>query len=853
MADDLKKVGLVFKADGAVNFQKTLKGVNQEIQNNRAAFALAKSEWDESTTATQKLRTQQEYLQNQTESYSRKVNELTNVLEQLNSEENKNEDAIAKTKQQLDNAKTSLNHYQSGLDSTNKKLESGQAELEEYAKSLQKSLDGVDQGIKNNEASFARARSEWTKSTKVTEKLKTEQGFLEKQTADYSDKVDKLKNMLVILQKAEEENKDEIAKKKIELENATESLNNYKKRLDDVNKELKNGKAQLKEYADKLETAGEKMDSAGKKLSGTVTAGIVAAGTASVAAWKQIDGAYDSIAAGTGATGEALQKLTDSFDNVYGEFPTSTEELGGAIADINTRFGFTDETLEDCTTKFLEFARVNNTDVSSAIANVSRYMGDASIDSSEYASVLDSLTAASQASGISVDKLAESCTKYGAPMRAIGFDTQSSIAIFAQWEKAGVNTEIAFSGMKTAISKWSAEGKNAKDEFNNTLESIKSAPDIASATTLAIEAFGKKAGPDLADAIQGGRFSLDEFMKVVEQSGGTLDSTWANMYDGADKAQVAMQNLGAAGAEVGDVLMESAVPILEDISDILQDFCDYWDTLDEDTKEMIIKIDMVAAALGPILIFGGQVASGLGGIIGLISKLMPVITGLFSLLAANPIVLVIAEIVALVAVIVYWWNTSENFRNFWIGLWDGICDTVDRMGENVRNGINDIKDGFKNAWKNIKEDTAELVEKIKDFFDFEWKLPDIKMPHFSAKGDFSWNPLKFPKISVDWYANGGILNRPTVFGMNGSKAMVGGEAGPEAVLPIEKLKLYIRDENQANNATLVAAFMEALQELHMYAENNIFIGDKKIESILTDIVFKKMNEKMKSYNAAKGW
>lgn len=737
MADDLKKVGLVFKADGAVNFQKTLKEVNQEIQNNRAAFALAKSEWDKSTTSVQKLRTQQEYLQNQTDSYSEKVRELTDVLSQLESEENRNEDAIAKTKQQLDNVKTSLNNYKSGLEDVTKKLQSGQAQLEEYA--------------------------------------------------------------------------------------------------------------------NKVNAAGEKMDSAGKKLSGTVTAGIVAAGTASVAAWKQIDGAYDSIAAGTGATGEALQKLNDSFDNVYGEFPTSTEELGGAIADINTRFGFTDERLEDCTTKFLEFARVNNTDVSSAIANVSRYMGDASIDSSEYASVLDSLTAASQASGISVDKLAESCTKYGAPMRALGFDTQSSIAIFAQWEKAGVNTEIAFSGMKTAISKWSAEGKNAKDEFNKTLESIKSAPDIASATTLAIEAFGKKAGPDLADAIQGGRFSLDEFMKVVEQSGGTLDSTWANMYDGADKAQVAMQNLSVAGAEVGDVLMESATPILEDISDILQDFCDYWNTLDEDTKEMIIKIAMVAAALGPILIFGGQVASGLGGIIGLISKLMPVITGLFSLLAANPIVLVIAAIAALVAAFVYLWNTSEDFRNFWIGLWDGICDTVDQMGENVRNAINDIKDGFKNAWKNIKEDTAKLVEKIKGFFDFEWKLPHIKLPHFSAKGDFSWNPLKFPKISVDWYANGGILNSPTVFGMNGSKAMVGGEAGPEAVLPIEKLKLYIRDENQANNATLVAAFVEALQELHMCAENNIFIGDKKIESILTDIVFKKMNEKMKSYNAAKGW
>ena len=53
-------------------------------------------------------------------------------------------------------------------------------------------------------------------------------------------------------------------------------------------------------------------------------------------------------------------------------------------------------------------------------------------------------------------------------MRALGFDTASSIAVFSQWEKCGVNTEIAFSGMKKAISTWSAEGKDARVEFQKT-------------------------------------------------------------------------------------------------------------------------------------------------------------------------------------------------------------------------------------------------------------------------------------------------------------------------------------------------------------------------------------------------
>lgn len=83
-----------------------------------------------------------------------------------------------------------------------------------------------------------------------------------------------------------------------------------------------------------------------------------------------------------------------------------------------------------------------------AVQLVSRAMGDAGIEADDYGTLLDQLAVAAQASGISVDTLTSYITKYGAPMRALGFDTASSIAIFSQWEKCGVNTEIAFSGMK---------------------------------------------------------------------------------------------------------------------------------------------------------------------------------------------------------------------------------------------------------------------------------------------------------------------------------------------------------------------------------------------------------------------
>ncbi|WP_339501350.1 phage tail tape measure protein, partial [Pseudomonas canadensis] len=155
-----------------------------------------------------------------------------------------------------------------------------------------------------------------------------------------------------------------------------------------------------------------------------------------------------------------------------------------------------------------------------------RAMGDAGIEADEYQSVLDMVAKAAQASGISVDTLADSITKYGAPMRAMGFEMKESIALFSQWEKSGVNTEIAFSGLKKAISNWGKAGKDPREEFKKTLAEIERTPDIASATSLAIEAFGAKAGPDLADAIKGGRFSYQEFLKTIEDSQGTVNQTF---------------------------------------------------------------------------------------------------------------------------------------------------------------------------------------------------------------------------------------------------------------------------------------------------------------------------------------
>lgn len=614
MADDLKKVGLVFKADGTADFAKSLKTINSLTQENYSSFKLAKSQWDSSTKSMDKLRDTQRYLSSQTDAYTAKVDTLKEELKNLENAENRNEKAISDKKNALNNAQA--------------------------------------------------------------------------------------------------------------------TLNNYKKGLDEVNGKLKSGSAQIEEYAKKIENFGSKTKEVGGSLNKNITAPIAAAGTAAYAAWMSVDEAYDNIAVGTGATGDALSKLQESFDNVFAKAPFDAMDISNPLADLNTRFGFTGKVLEDASEKFLRFASVNKTDVSNAVALVSRAMGDAGIPAEEYTSVLDALTTASQASGISIDALTGNITKYGAPMRALGYTTEESIAIFASWEKAGVNTEIAFSGMKKAISNFSAEGKDAKVEFKKTLEEIAKCPDIASATTKAIEVFGTKAGPDLADAIKGGRFEFEEMLKLVESSSGQLDASFEATMDPADKAKVALNNLTLAGAALGDVIQSALGPVFESLADILKDFTEWFKNLNPEIRQTIVFVGGIIAAVGPLLVLIGALAGPISTALGLFAKFKLALfgtaeqAGMMGTMVSGltgPILAVIGIIALVTAALIDLYNNNEEFRKNVNDMISNLIEILQTLWNSflypILTAVKDVLlDIWNNAilpvWETVKNCIADIIAKL---------------------------------------------------------------------------------------------------------------------------------------------
>ena len=122
----------------------------------------------------------------------------------------------------------------------------------------------------------------------------------------------------------------------------------------------------------------------------------------------------------------------------------------------------------------------------------------------------------------------------------------------------------------------------------------------------------------------------------------------------------------------------------------------------------------------------------------------------------------------------------ESFAN----LKEGIASRVEAIKSSVAEKFNAIKQKILTPIQNAKDKVKELVDKIRSFFNFKWSLPKLKMPHLKITGEFSISPPSVPKFSVDWYARGGVFDKPTLFTSGGRLGGLG-EAGAEAIVPLE--------------------------------------------------------------------
>ncbi|HUU35012.1 MAG TPA: hypothetical protein VMW48_13190, partial [Vicinamibacterales bacterium] len=169
----------------------------------------------------------------------------------------------------------------------------------------------------------------------------------------------------------------------------------------------------------------------------------------------------------------------------------------------------------------------------------------------------DYLFRASQATGISIDKLATSMVQFGAPLRNIGFELEDSAALLAKWEKEGVNTELALGGLKIALGEFAKEGTDAKTGLEDLIEQITNAETAAEAMALGVTKFGSRAGPDMVAAIREGRFEFADFTEELK----TGDETIASATEDTE-------GFGEAFKKLKNQISVAVGPIVEDFAGI---------------------------------------------------------------------------------------------------------------------------------------------------------------------------------------------------------------------------------------------------------------------------------------------
>ncbi|WP_124058476.1 phage tail tape measure protein [Vaginisenegalia massiliensis] len=817
-------------------FTSGISEINQSMNTLNKEFKVQKEEMKNTATASEKFEASIAKLSKEYDLQTQKTRETEVALQNMKEVFGENSKEVQTWQNKLLDAQASQAKLKNALDDTKRSFSEYQAEQERIA-SKQKTLDNLFEATGRSVDDYADVLGvklvNAIKEGKVSsDGLETAIVKVGKSALGSEADLTEMKRVLGTL-----DDGNSIENVCQELKQLDTTADSTEESLSKIGDGVKSGN--LMAAAEQFQAAGEKIKEFAKTTQD---------------AFAEIDEAYDNI---TGKTGKSADEFKANFESIYSTMKIdNTGDLGNAIGDLNAQLDLSGDKLTNAARVSMQFAEINQTDVSSAIKSAKGAMEAYNIENEKYGSVLDTVTATSQRTGVAVDKLFESVTTGAPQIKALGLNFAEGTELMGQFEKAGLDGNQMLSGLTKATVNYAKEGKTLQQGLQGTVDKIKNASSETEALNEATKVFGSKAAPRMVDAIKRGAFNLDEMTKAAQNNSGVVSDTFNKSVDAIDKQAIAVQNVKLAMAQIGDELAIALAPLADVLIPIIRDIGNGFANLPGPVKQFIVILGGLTVAFSALL-----------------PVLMAVNAGLLPFILIG--VAIAAVIAAIIVVFQNWGAITDWFSKKWQQLGQWFKDTMNgiknsavsgfnqvsnyarQMVNNVKNWFSGLKTSALQIWEGIKQGISDkikgawkavtdTVSKIKNAMNFKWSLPHLKMPHFSISGGFSLNPPRVPKFHISWHALGGIFDKPTIFGNHGV-----GEAGPEAIIPLTKSVLgrigegiikHLPQHEIAGNQGVIVAI----------SNMELTVGTKTMAKMLINDIEYETEMKVKTENRRKG-
>ena len=480
---------------------------------------------------------------------------------------------------------------------------------------------------------------------------------------------------------------------------------------------------------------GKVMQGTGAAMTKYITTPLIGVGVAAAKVGGDFEEQMSRVKAISGATGDTFEQMKQQAIDLGAKTAFSAKESAAGMENLASA-GFSAQEIMKAMPGLLDLAAVSGGDVALASENTATALRGFGLEASEAGHVADVFARAAADTNAEVGDMGEAL-KYVAPVaNSMGISLEETAAAIGIMSDAGIKGSQAGTTLRGALSRLARPTKAMQDTMDNLgvsfydadgkMKPLKTQVELLKKAfegltpeqqqNALVTLYGQESLSGMMALIDKGPDSLGKLTKSLKDSDGAADDMARTMQDNMNSS---IEQMFGAFESAAIVIQKILAPSIKKVADAISGLVEKFVSAPESTQRLVVAIGAIAIAIGPVLYALGMLVKAfqtmkvglgvLGNGISLFKKLGSAIGFLTS-----PVGLVIAAVALLVVGFIYLWNTSEDFRNFWIGLWEGIKSAVSSAVEWIQNAWKSTGEWFNNLWKSIKEGADNVWTTIQE-------------------------------------------------------------------------------------------------------------------------------------------